>query len=72
MILASLSSVQKLTAWKGQILEDSHSIQWWHFRSSQVIFTWNEGESWYDFKVTNTPFEAMTGATDIFLLIAFY
>ena len=23
----------------------------------QVIFTWNEGESWYDFKVTNTPFE---------------
>ena len=59
MILASLSSVQKLTAWKGQILEDPHSIQWWHFWSFQVIFTWNEGESWYDFKVTNTPFEAM-------------
>jgi len=25
--------------------------------AGEVIFTWNEGESWYDFKVTNTPFE---------------
>lgn len=24
-----------------------------------MIFTWNEGESWYDFKVTDTPFEAL-------------
>ncbi|CAK9009205.1 unnamed protein product [Durusdinium trenchii] len=26
-------------------------------KTGEVIFTWNEGESWYDFKVTNTPFE---------------
>jgi len=26
-------------------------------KTSEVIFTWNEGQSWYDFKVSKTPFE---------------
>jgi len=26
-------------------------------KTSQVLFTWNEGESWFDFKVSKTPFE---------------
>lgn len=26
-------------------------------KTGEVVFTWNEGESWYDFKVSNTPFE---------------
>jgi len=25
--------------------------------TSEVLFTWNEGQSWYDFKVSKTPFE---------------
>eukprot|EP00440_Ansanella_granifera_P041644 gb/GFBE01045155.1/.p1 GENE.gb/GFBE01045155.1/~~gb/GFBE01045155.1/.p1 ORF type:complete len:949 (+),score=225.24 gb/GFBE01045155.1/:1-2847(+) len=26
-------------------------------KTGEVIFTWNEGESWFDFKVSSTPFE---------------
>jgi len=26
-------------------------------KTSQVLFTWNEGQSWYDFKVSDKPFE---------------
>lgn len=26
-------------------------------RTTQVVFTWNEGQSWYDFTVSSTPFE---------------
>lgn len=26
-------------------------------KTSEVVFTWNEGQSWYDFKVSKTPFE---------------
>jgi len=26
-------------------------------KTNQVLFTWNEGQSWYDFKVSSTPFE---------------
>lgn len=26
-------------------------------KSSQVVFTWNEGQSWFDFTVGSTPFE---------------
>eukprot|EP00929_Paragymnodinium_shiwhaense_P092812 TRINITY_DN5280_c0_g2_i1.p1 TRINITY_DN5280_c0_g2~~TRINITY_DN5280_c0_g2_i1.p1 ORF type:complete len:956 (-),score=196.30 TRINITY_DN5280_c0_g2_i1:31-2898(-) len=26
-------------------------------KTIEVVFTWNEGQSWYDFKVSKTPFE---------------
>lgn len=26
-------------------------------KTTEVVFTWNEGQSWYDFKVSKTPFE---------------
>lgn len=26
-------------------------------KTGEVVFSWNEGESWHDFKVTNIPFE---------------
>lgn len=26
-------------------------------KTTEVLFTWNEGQSWYDFKVSKTPFE---------------
>lgn len=26
-------------------------------KTTEVVFTWNEGQSWYDFRVSKTPFE---------------
>jgi hypothetical protein len=33
-------------------------------KTTEVVFTWNEGQSWYDFKVAQTPFEVDNIITD--------
>lgn len=34
----------------------------WRKLGPEVVFSWNEGQSWYDFELSSMPVEVPTGA----------